>query len=240
MAKVKYLDSHGLQTVVSKIKRMTTGVYTVKGRAIYADAAYLADANKEQDIDEAGLWQQVAGVWTKVTAFNEGEVYDVINQFTTDANGFVEGAGVPVPGGTNIVVVNVGTAGSPVLKFDLFSGALSIDGYQTKALIDALATFVNETPTVYTDSASLPSSEAIASATITDGMIAVIGGSSVETGDVYRASVTVNATDSTLNDITWTKLGNQGTVEGAIALVANTAPNTPITAAEIEAMFANA
>lgn len=239
MAKVKYLDQHGLQTVVSKIKRLTTGVYTVKGRAIYADATYLADANKEQDIDEAGLWQQVAGVWTKITAFNEGEVYDIINQFVTDANGFIEGAGKTVPGGTNIVVVNVGTAGSPVLKFDLFSGVLSLDEYQTKALVDTLAIYVNETPTVYTDSASLPSSEAVASATITDGMIAVIG-TGTEAGDVYKAAVAVNATDSTLNDITWTKLGNQGTVEGAIALVANTAPNTPITAAEIEAMFANA
>ena len=236
MAKVKFLDQHGLQTVVAKIKRLTTGVYTVKGRAIYADDAYLANPDKEQDIDSNGVWQYINGAWTKITQFSEGEVYDIINAFTTDSD-FAEGAGKTVPAETNIVVINVGTAQLPVIKFDVFSGILNLEQYQTKALVDALTVFTNETPAVYVSSITLPTSEAKASATITNGMIAVIGGTSSETGDVYKATVTTNLSDVTMNDIAWTKLGNQLTVEGSLALLGAVSPNTPITDAEIEAMF---
>ena len=40
--KLNYLDKHGLGTFMSLVKKGVTGVYTVKGRAIYADAAFVA------------------------------------------------------------------------------------------------------------------------------------------------------------------------------------------------------
>lgn len=231
---VKHLNKHGLQTLANKVKSLVTSAYVAQGRAIYADDTYLADPNKEQDIDSAGLWKQTPSGWTKVETFAIGAVYDVINQFTTTSD-FVEGAGKVVSAGTNVVVANVGTATDPVLKFDVFASSVDLAAYQTKVLVETLSMFANELSTVYTDPATLPSSEAVASATITDGTIAVLSNN-----DVYRASVSVNQSDDTLNDITWTKLGNQGTVDGALALIASCmsqCPDTPISDAEIDAMF---
>lgn len=241
--KITYLDKHGLGTLIKLIKKGQTSVYTVKGRAIYADAAFVAltDDDKEaiatgaSSIDSVGLWQLTDGTWTKLTEFEEGDVYDIINQFTTDT-GFREGTGHQVEEGTNIVAVNTGTEAAPVLQWDLFGGILSLDKYQTKKLVEPLAVFTNETPTEYTSAADLPTSEAVASATITDLMVAIIGDGD-EKGDVYRAHVTVNTTDDTQNDITWVKLGDQETVEGALAFLGNIAANTPITDAEIIALF---
>lgn len=244
---INYLDKHGVGKLMSLVKRGQTGVYVVKGRAILADAAFLALSNAEKEaiavgassITTAGIYQLVNNVWTEITSFEEGDVYDIINQFTTDAT-FREGAGHQVEAGTNIVSVNTGTSSTPVLMWDLFSGLLDLDKYQTKALVAPLTVFSNETPTVYTDSTTLPTTEAAATATITDLMVAIIGGSSAETGDVYRAHVAPNSSDPTQNDITWIKLGDQITVEGALAFLGNTCPNTPITDAEIQALWDNA
>lgn len=243
---INYLDKHGLGTLISLVKKGQTGVYVVKGTAIYADADFLALTPAEKEaidtgasaINAAGLWQKTAGAYAQVTSFEEGDVYDIINAFTTDAN-FREGAGNKVDEGMNIVSVNTGTSSAPVLMWDLFSGLLNLDKYQTKKLVAPLTTFENETPTVYTSAASLPASEAVASATITDLMVAIMGTGSEE-GDVYRAHVTQNASDPTLNDIVWVKLGDQLTVEGSLALLSNVAPNTPITDAEIQYLWDNA
>lgn len=246
MAKINYLDKHGLGTLIKLIKRGQTGVYVVKGRAIYADAAFLAltPAEKEaiatgaSSINTAGLWQLTDGAWTALSTFEEGDVYDIINGFTTDAT-FREGAGHLIDAGTNIVAVNVGTAAAPSLKWDLFSGILDLDKYQTKKLLDPLTVFENETPTVYTTAASLPTTEPVASATITDLMVAIMG-TGDEEGDVYRASVAVDPSDDTKNIITWVKLGNQDYVEGSLAFLGSIAANTPITDEEIEDLWANA
>lgn len=61
-----------------------------------------------------------------------GAMYNITDAFTTDSR-FNEGAGVDYPAGTNVAVVNVGTAESPVLKYDTFAGAYVVDN----ALSDA-------------------------------------------------------------------------------------------------------
>lgn len=244
--KIQYLDKHGLGTLVKLIKKGQTGVYVVKGRAIFADAAFLALTNDEKEaiatgassITVAGIYQYTDSAWTALTEFEEGDVYDIINSFTTDAT-FREGAGHAVEAGMNIVTVNVGTSDVPSLKWDLFSGLLDLDKYQTKKLVAPLTVFENETPTVYTAAASLPTTEAVATATITDLMVAIMG-TGDEEGDVYRAHVAVDETDPTINNITWVKLGDQLTVEGALAFLSNTCPNTPITDEEIDDIWTNA
>jgi hypothetical protein len=208
-------------------------MYDIKGTA-----RYINEDAVDTTFTSTGLWKQVSGVWTKIDSFKVGYVYNIENAFVTDSD-FVEGAGNKVTGGTNIVVVNDGTDVAPVLKFDLLANAMSLDAYQLKVLQNPVTVFANQTPTVYTASADLPSTEPVASATITDLMVAVIGGTTSEAGDVYRASVTVNSSDETQNDITWVKLGDQLTVEGMLSLLAEVTPNTPITDAEIEAAFAD-
>lgn len=248
MAKINYLDKHGLGTLIKLIKRGQTGVYVVRGRAIWADAAFLALSADEKEeiatgassITAAGIYQLTDGAWTAAdtSKTDEGDVYDIINAFTTDAS-FREGAGHQIDAGMNIVAVNVGTAAAPSLKWDLFSGILDLDKYQTKKLLDPLTVFENETPTVYTTAASLPTTEAVATATITDYMTAIMGDGD-EKGDVYRAHVTVDPSDDTKNIITWVKLGDQDTVEGSLAFLGSIAANTPITDEEIEDLWANA
>lgn len=238
---IKYLDKHGVGTLINEIKKRTSSIYVIKGDAIYADADYVAhaqggDPGYEPTIDSVGLWKLINAVWTKITVFEAGWVYNIENGFTTDAN-FIEGAGITVASGTNIAVVNEGTEAVPVLKFDMLARSLDLDELQTRELDNPLTVFSNETPVVYTSSASLPVSEAIATATITDLMVAIIGGTSAETGDVYRAYVEVDELDPTMNAITWVKLGNQNTVEGSLELLGKVSPNTPITDAEIDAMF---
>lgn len=239
--KIKYIDQHGLGTLIKEIKKGQTGVYKVKGRAIYADVAFLSLPSAEKEalatgassIDATGLWQLVDSTWTRITAVEEGAVYDVINKFTTTAE-FREGTGHEVGAGTNIVAVNVGTAAAPSIKWDLFSGLLDLDRYQTRKLTDYTAMFENEAPAAYTDSADLPATAA--KGTVIDGTIAVISGTGSEAGDVYVASVTAGDPN---DSITWTKLGNETTVEGVLSLVSASCPNRPLTDAEIEELWAN-
>lgn len=233
MAIISYLNIDGVRKIASEVKKRVSQMYNIKG-----SVRYINEDAVDTTFTSTGVWKNVAGTWTKISSFKVGDVFNVENAFETDTD-FVEGAGNKVAGGTNIVVVNDGTDVAPVLKFDLLANAMSLDAYQLKVLQNPVTVFSNQTPTVYTASADLPSTEAVASATITDLMVAVIGGTSTEAGDVYRASVTVNSSDETQNDITWVKLGDQLTVEGMLSLLASTAPNTPITDAEIEAAFAD-
>lgn len=236
MAINKYLDERGLNTLVQEIKKNTAKTYKVKGTAIYADDAYLVSENKHSEIDSKGLWKLIDGTWTKITTFEVGWVYNIDNRFTTDAD-FVEGAGTTLDVGTNIVVAEIADEnGTTIYKWDVLGNALDLTDYQTKKLVTSLNVFSNETTVIYASHGNLPASEAKVSATITDNMVAIMSGAN-ELGDVYRASVTENAADATQNDISWKKLGNQTTVEGALELLANITPNTPITEQEIVDLF---
>lgn len=247
--KLEYLDDHGVGTLIKLIKKGVLNVYRVKGTAIYADAAFLAltPAEKEaiatgaSSIVAAGIYQQTAGVWTAIdtsafTIENVGDVYDILNGFTTDAT-FREGADHEIAPGMNIVLVNIGTEASPAFVWDLLPGLLDLDLYQTKKLVnaDGIKVFENQTPTVYTASTSLPASEPTASATITEGMVAVLGTGN-EKDDVWRAHIDSETTPGT-NEITWVKLGNQTTVEGMLEFLGHTCPNTPMTDEEIEDLW---
>lgn len=59
---------------------------------------------------------------------NLGNVYNVSGNFTT-TDDFVEGTGHSYTAGTNIVIVDVGEAGSPSYKFDVLSSFIDFSGY---------------------------------------------------------------------------------------------------------------
>ena len=63
-------------------------------------------------------------------AAHEGFVYNMSAAFTTTAD-FVEGAGQKHKAGTNVGIVNVGTAESPSYKYDCFSGFVDTSAYDT-------------------------------------------------------------------------------------------------------------
>lgn len=240
MAINKYVDDNACSVLVREIKRSTAKVYKVKGTAIYADLAYLSASNtaRHEEIDSLGLWKFTDGHWVKLgtedTPLEVGWIFNIINRFTTDAD-FVEGAGSVIEAGSNICVAE--TLSDPVAyKWDILGNAIDLSAYQTKKLFEPITAFDNETTVVYATHDQLPSAEAKATATITENMVAIMSEGS-EAGDVYRAHVTENAQDATQNDITWILLGNQLTVEGALKLLTKVCPNTPVTEAEIMAMF---
>lgn len=242
MAVNKYLDDRGLGTLIHEIRRSMVVAYKIRGSAIYADSAYVAHAQSQDpgyhtDIDSVGVWQYIDGVWTKIETFELGWVYNIDNTFTTANGDFVEGDGIEVPAGTNIVVAEVTGSGTPTYKWDLLGKVVDTSIYQTKRLIRPLNLFVNEISPSYATHSLLPSQEAKSSnPQVTEGMIAIMTDTS-EYGDVYIAHLTENAIDADMWDIAWTKLGNQTTVEGALELIESVFPNTPITDQEIVNMF---
>ena len=68
-----------------------------------------------------------------LVAANEGKVFNMSEAITTTAD-FVEGAGKAYPAGTNVAVVNTGTSGSPVYKFDVLAGFINVSDLENTAL----------------------------------------------------------------------------------------------------------
>ena len=246
MSEVKFVSQEALdaytQALSQKLNSKLSNIYTPKGSAIYADTAYLASANKASPaINSVGLWQQINGNWTKLIEVMPGWVYNITNKFTTDAN-FIDGTGIEPLEGINIVVINVGTAQNPVLKFDLLavSAETDLSDYDTSAEVDAKLQNLDiptkqdkvmsaEPEIVLADLtyATQAAREADTTANVSNGDIAF----QEDTKEYYYAEVTGSS-------IIWHDIGNTRTVEGAIKLIGSIIPIKPISTAEIQAMFA--
>lgn len=271
MSEVKFVSSEALdaytQALSQKLKSKLSNIYTPKGSAIYADTAYLASVDKVSPaIDSVGLWQQIDGNWIKLIEVLPGWVYNITNAFTTDAN-FVEGAGVEPLEGVNIVVVNVGTAQNPVLKFDLLAVSTETDlsGYDTSAEVtQKISDAIDAIPP--TDLSDYDTSdevdEKLQNLDIPTKQNKVMSAEpEVVIPDLTYADATARTADTTTNvsdgmiafqedteeyyyaevegsSIVWRDIGNTKTVEGAIKLVGSLIPIKPISTAEIQAMFA--
>lgn len=246
MPEAKYVSSEALdaytQALSQKLNSKLSNIYTPKGSAIYADTAYLASANKASpSINSVGLWQQVDGNWTKLTEVMPGWVYNITNEFTTDAN-FIDGANIEPLEGINIVVINVGTTQNPSLKFDLLAVSTETDlsDYDTSAEVDAklqnldIPTKQNKAlsaePEVvvpdltYADTAART---ADTTTNVSNEMVAF----QEDTEEYYYAEVSGST-------IIWHDIGNTKTVEGVIKLISSLIPVKPISTTEIQAMFA--
>ena len=246
MSEVKFVSQEALgaytQALSQKLNSKLSNIYTPKGSAIYADTAYLASANKASpSINSVGLWQQINGNWTKLTEVMPGWVYNITNKFTTDAN-FVDGANIEPLEGINIVVINVGTTQSPVLKFDLLAVSTETDlsGYDTSAEVDTKLQNLDiptkqdkvmsaEPEVVIADLtyATQAAREADTTTNVSDGDVAF----QEDTEEYYYAEVDGSS-------IIWHDIGNTRTVEGAIKLIGSLIPVKPISTSEIQAMFA--
>ena len=232
MPEAKYVSSEALdaytQALSQKLNSKLSNIYTPKGSAIYADTAYLAsDSKVSPSIDSVGLWQQVNGNWTKLTEVMPGWVYNITNEFTTDAN-FVDGGDITPAVGTNIVVINVGTTQNPSLKFDLLATGVAFDPNVIATKQDKVMSAEPEVvipDLTYTDAATRT---ADTTTNVSDGMVAF----QEDTEEYYYAEVSGTT-------IVWHDIGNTKTVEGAIKLVSSLIPIKPISTTEIQAMFAS-
>ena len=232
MPEAKFVSSEALdaytQALSQKLNSKLSNIYTPKGSAIYADTAYLASANKASpSIDSVGLWQQINGNWTKLTEVMPGWVYNITNEFTTDAN-FVDGGDISPAVGTNIVVVNVGTTQSPSLKFDLLATGVAFDPAVIATKQDKIMSAEPEIVVPDLTYADSTARTADTTTNVSDGNIAF----QEDTEEYYYAEVS-GAT------IVWHDIGNTKTVEGAIKLISSLIPIKPISTTEIQAMFAS-
>lgn len=211
---IKYLDENGVRKIVKEVTKRTTSVYTVKGSAIYADDAYLANPVKEAAITSKGLWQLKDGAYTKVSTFVVGDVYSIQNPFITDAT-FHEGAGLQVDTGMNIVVLE----SDPAVKFDTLGDITNLDAYQKKVLEDEIVLY--DAPLGSSTGAALEEENLYKQFKMPDGTVKRIERNADGTGFEAR----------TLTD-------SNTTVEGVLTYIESIMPNTPITDAEIDAIFA--
>ena len=78
--------------------------------------------------------------------------YNVSDAFTTTAD-FVEGAGKEYPAGTNVAIINTGTAQSPVYKYDAMTGIIDTSSFATKQDVNGLIT--ETTGTIATSATSV-------------------------------------------------------------------------------------
>lgn len=116
-----------------------------------------------------------------------GNVYNVTNAFTTTAD-FVEGAGHKHSAGTNVVVVNVGSAETPSYKFDVLSGVVDLTGYYTKTEADDQFVAKNGTDRLIT------ATEGTKLAGIAEGATKVEAGTTA-------GKIKINGTDTTVVEI---------------------------------------
>ena len=96
----------GEQAIDDKISAAVSGALQPAGSVAFANLPQLAKANCNK-------------------------IYNVTDAFTTTAD-FVEGAGKSYPAGTNVAIINVGTASTPSYKYDCYTGVIDLSGYMEK------------------------------------------------------------------------------------------------------------
>lgn len=106
---VSYSNATELMTAIGQKLAALNGAYVVKGNSAFENLP------------------------ATLTASMNGYVYNITDDFETDSR-FVEGAGKEYPAGTNVVIVNLGDATTPDMKFDVIGSFVDVE-----ALEDAIA-----------------------------------------------------------------------------------------------------
>lgn len=106
---VSYTNATALMTAIGQKLLALNGAYVVKGNSTFENLP------------------------STLTSTMNGYVYNITNDFTTTAD-FVEGAGKDYPAGTNVVIVNLGDATTPNMKFDVNGSFIDVD-----AIMQAIA-----------------------------------------------------------------------------------------------------
>ena len=72
-----------------------------------------------------------------LTAANLNTFYNVTDDFTSTID-FTDGGGKSYPAGTNVAIINNGTAANPVYKYDAMTGVIDLSGYVQASEMHAL------------------------------------------------------------------------------------------------------
>ena len=104
MAQKTYLDLSGLTHFKAKLDAEYASIKALVFKGTVADVAHLPTVANE----------------------SIGSIYNITAAGTTTSD-FVEGAGLPLQAGENVVAVNVGTDQSPEMKWDILGGVFNLD-----------------------------------------------------------------------------------------------------------------
>lgn len=97
---------------------------TIKGTKKYVDEQILTRVSSVYKPGGSASFSQTASLLLKE---NEGKVYNITDEFTTDES-FVDGRGNTYPAGTNIVCID---SGDGVYKWDVMAGFVDLSSYDT-------------------------------------------------------------------------------------------------------------
>lgn len=135
MSTIKYMDNTATQALINEIKtRLASKANSATTLAGYGitDAYTKADVDNKVDTALSSVYHPAGSVafanLPSLTSGNLGKVVNVTDAFTTTSD-FVEGSGKSYPAGTNVVIVDVGSSGSPSYKYDVLSGIVDLSGY---------------------------------------------------------------------------------------------------------------
>lgn len=103
---LSYADATTIFTDVGNKLKALSGAYVIKGSIAFAS------------------------IPSTLTAAMNGYVYNITDQFTTDSR-FIDGTGRVYPAGTNIVVVNAGSAATPDMKLDVMGSFVDVAGIES-------------------------------------------------------------------------------------------------------------
>lgn len=130
---VKTAIANAAPTVDTAMSDSSTNAVQNKVIKGYVDGKISTAYKAKGSLSSAGLSASL------LVAANEGNVYNISEQFTTTSN-FVEGAGKTYPAGTNVVIVNNSINTTPSYKFDVLAGMVDLSGYVTSsAMYEELA-----------------------------------------------------------------------------------------------------
>lgn len=121
---VSYSDATALMTAIGQKFAALNGAYVIKGNSAFASLP------------------------ATPTASQTGYVYNVTDEFTTDSR-FVEGAGKVYPAGTNVVIVNLGDATTPDMKYDVMGAFVDVAALENaiKEVSDTIGAAFDEAET---------------------------------------------------------------------------------------------
>lgn len=142
-----------------------------------------------------------------LSAASANHVYNVTDAFTTTAD-FVEGAGKSYPAGTNVAIINTGTAESPVYKYDIYGSFIDLSGY---ALLASPA--FTGTPTAPTAAPGTDTTQLATTAFVKAAIDAIAGIVKTSSGTIGTGATSVSVA------YTGTLIGTRAEMNGAEVLL---------------------
>lgn len=195
MAQKKIMES---SLLLATVREWANGKFLTSSDIV---SAYKASGSKQASELTSSL----------LVAGNVGNVYNLSTALTiTSANRdlFVESADGSYPAGTNVVVVNAGTSGSPSYKFDILAGFVDTSSFLTASDV------VNGANTAsFGESVTVGSVGGVA---LTFTMPANPNTHYTATPVLGGSSATTNATSDTANDATFLNIVENSAKSGGI------------------------